>query len=233
MRNVAVLLAALVAGAALAQAPKSEDEKTIYALGLAVGQSIKAFNMSKPEFEIFKKAMADAIAGAKPAIELEAYGPKIDGLAKSRQEAVAKEYLGKAEKEKGAQKTPSGLIYIETAPGTGQQPKASDSVKVNYKGTLTDGTEFDSSYKRGQPLEFALSGVIPCWTEGVAKMKVGGKAKLVCPSNIAYGARPPTPKIPPNATLVFEVELLEVKAGANQPNPFVVPQGQNPFEKKQ
>ena len=92
-------------------------------------------------------------------------------------------------------------------------------MKVHYKGTLIDGTEFDSSYKRGQPAEFPLNGVIPCWTEGVQKMKVGGKAKLVCPSDIAYGDRGAPPKIPPGATLVFEVELLDVKPAAAAPPP--------------
>ena len=106
--------------------------------------------------------------------------------------------------------TPSGMVYKENAAGTGKSPAASDTVKVHYRGTLTNGTEFDSSYKRGEPAEFPLNGVIPCWTEGVAKMKVGGKAKLVCPSAIAYGDRGSPPKIPGGATLVFEVELIEI-----------------------
>src|SRR6185295_14174222 len=99
----------------------------------------------------------------------------------------------------------SGLIYFEQVAGTGAQPSATDTVKVNYRGTLVDGTEFDSSYKHGQPLQFALNQVIRCWTEGVAKMKVGGKAKLVCPSDIAYGDQG-NPSIPGGAALIFEVE---------------------------
>jgi len=108
-------------------------------------------------------------------------------------------------------KTASGLIYTELKAGSGPSPAATDTVKVNYRGTLADGTEFDSSYKRGQPAEFPLNRVIPCWTEGVQKMKVGGKAKLVCPPSIAYGDRGAGRAVPPGATLTFEVELLDIK----------------------
>ena len=108
--------------------------------------------------------------------------------------------------------TASGLVYESLKDGTGVSPKASDTVRVHYRGTFPDsGKEFDSSIARGQPLEFPLSGVIPCWTEGVQKMKVGGKAKLICPPSIAYGARGAGGVIPPNATLHFEVELLGIK----------------------
>jgi FKBP-type peptidyl-prolyl cis-trans isomerase FkpA len=113
--------------------------------------------------------------------------------------------------ETGAVVTASGLVFKSIKEGSGASPKASDTVKVHYRGTFPDGKEFDSSYKAGGPIEFPLSGVIKCWTEGVQMMKVGGKAKLTCPSDIAYGARGAGGGlIPPNATLVFEVELLGV-----------------------
>ena len=115
-----------------------------------------------------------------------------------------------AAKEAGAVVTPSGLVYLSIKDGTGANPAASDKVKVHYRGTFPDGKEFDSSYKRGTPIEFPLNGVIPCWTEGVQRMKVGGKAKLTCPPAIAYGARGAGGVIPPNATLLFEVELLGI-----------------------
>ncbi len=108
--------------------------------------------------------------------------------------------------------TSSGLVYQSLKDGTGAQPAATDTVKVHYRGTFPDGREFDSSVARGKPAEFPLNRVIPCWTEGVQKMKVGGKAKLVCPPAIAYGERgTPGGPIPPNATLHFEVELLDIR----------------------
>jgi FKBP-type peptidyl-prolyl cis-trans isomerase FkpA len=115
-----------------------------------------------------------------------------------------------AAKEAGAVVTPSGLVYRSLKDGTGASPTASDKVKVHYRGTFPDGKEFDSSYKRNEAIEFPLSGVIKCWTEGVARMKVGGKSKLTCPPNIAYGERGAGGVIPPNATLLFEVELLGI-----------------------
>ena len=115
-----------------------------------------------------------------------------------------------AAKESGAVTTASGLVYRSLADGNGASPTASDRVKVHYKGTFPDGREFDSSYKRGTPIEFPLNGVIACWTEGVQRMKVGGKAKLTCPPQIAYGSRGAGGVIPPNATLLFEVELLGI-----------------------
>ena len=115
-----------------------------------------------------------------------------------------------AAKETGAVVTASGLVYLSLKDGTGASPTANDKVKVHYRGTFPDGKEFDSSYKRGEPIEFPLSGVIKCWTEGVQRMKVGGKAKLTCPAAIAYGARGAGGVIPPNATLLFEVELLAI-----------------------
>jgi FKBP-type peptidyl-prolyl cis-trans isomerase FkpA len=118
--------------------------------------------------------------------------------------------LAAAAAEPGAVRTPSGMVFRSLKDGTGAQPAATDTVRVNYRGTLPDGREFDSSYKRGQPASFALNRVIPCWTEGVQKMKVGGKAKLVCPPALAYGDRGAGRDVPPGATLIFEVELLDV-----------------------
>jgi FKBP-type peptidyl-prolyl cis-trans isomerase FkpA len=187
----------------------TDEEKTIYAIGLSIYSSLGQFNFSPAELDIVKKALTDA-AAKKPAVQLDEWGPKIQTLARARIKAAADAYLAKAVAEPGAEKTASGLVYRDITPGTGASPKATDTVKVHYRGTLTDGTEFDSSYKRNQPAPFPLNGVIKCWTEGVQKMKVGGKARLVCPSDIAYGDQGHPPTIPGGATLVFEIELLDI-----------------------
>jgi FKBP-type peptidyl-prolyl cis-trans isomerase FkpA len=195
--------------------PMTDDEKIIYALGLTMYRSLGQFDLSAGEMDILKKALVDAAAG-KPAEDLQTWGPKIQELATSRgvrvaekQKALSAAFLAKAAGEAGAQKSESGMVYRELHPGTGQSPQSTDTVKVNYRGTLVDGTEFDSSYKRGEPAQFPLNGVIKCWTEGVQKMKVGGKSQLVCPADLAYGDGG-RPGIPGGATLVFEIELLQI-----------------------
>jgi FKBP-type peptidyl-prolyl cis-trans isomerase FkpA len=196
----------------------TDDEKTIYSIGISIGQSLKMFNLSPAEVELVKRAISDFAEG-KPAVELSEWGPKIQPLATSRaaamsvkEKATGVEYLTKCAAEPGAVKTESGLVYREVKVGEGPSPKASDTVKVHYRGTLIDGTEFDSSYKRNEPAQFPLGGVIKCWTEGVQRMKVGGKSTLACPSDLAYGDQGHPPAIPGGATLVFEIELLEIVA---------------------
>jgi FKBP-type peptidyl-prolyl cis-trans isomerase FkpA len=196
----------------------TEEQKTIYSIGLSIYKSLGPFDLSPAELDILKRGITDA-AAHKPAVAIDTYGPKISSLEKERsarvaekEKAVSSAFLAKAASAPGAVKTDSGLIYTELTPGTGESPKSTDTVKVNYKGTLTDGTTFDSSYDRKEPVEFPLNHVIPCWTEGVQKMKVGGKAQLVCPSSIAYGDAGHPPVIPGGATLVFEVELLSISA---------------------
>ena len=132
-------------------------------------------------------------------------GLSITGSAWSQSDLAAT-----AAKEPGAQVTSSGLVFRSLKEGTGANPQSSDKVRVHYRGTFADGKEFDSSYTRGQPAEFPLDRVIKCWTEGVQLMKVGGKAKLTCPPDIAYGQRGAGGVIPPGATLQFEVELLAI-----------------------
>jgi|SRR5579863_1185380 len=206
---------ALATDALATDALATDDDKIVYSLGLSIYRSLGQFDLSPAEMEIVKKALTDAAAN-KPAVDLETWGPKIDALASARASRVASRekdasaaYLTKAAAEPGALKTDSGLIYRELRAGNGASPKATDTVKVNYRGTLTNGNEFDSSYKRNMPAEFPLNGVIKCWTEGVQKMKAGGKSSLVCPSDLAYGDKG-RPGIPGGATLIFEVELLEV-----------------------
>lgn len=216
MKHIIVVTALALFSLSAVAAEMTEDQKTFYALGQVMGRQAGVFAMSPAELEFVKQGMGDAVTNKKPAVDLETYGPKIQQLADKRRNSLAeksaqagKDYADKAAKEKGAVKTASGLVYISLKDGSGASPQAEDKVKVHYRGTLTDGTEFDSSIKRGQPAEFGLNQVVKCWTEGVQKMKVGGKARLVCPPEIAYGEKGAGP-IPPKATLNFEVELLEI-----------------------
>ena len=214
-----VLIIMLAASAAVAETPKTEDQKVLYSIGVVISKQLDVFNLSTEELKFVQQGLADSAARRKLAVEPEAYQPKINQLAQSRmkitaekQKVVSKAFLEGAAKEKGAQSFPSGLIYMPITEGTGVQPKDTDTVKVNYAGKFVDGKVFDSSETRGQPAEFPLNQVIKCWTEGVAKMKIGGKAKLVCPAAIAYGEQGRPPIIPGEAALIFEIELLDIKA---------------------
>jgi len=213
---VLVMAAAAVSGAAGPEL-KTDDQKTLYALGLVISQNLASFNLSAADLEPVLAGVSDGVLKKEYKVDVQTYAPKISQLQASRAGASAavekkagQAFLEKAAAEKGATQTPSGLIITTIKPGTGPSPKATDKVKVHYHGTLTDGTVFDSSVQRGQPIELPLNGVIKCWTEGVQLMKVGGKSKLVCPSDIAYGDQGRPPQIKPGATLVFEVELLDI-----------------------
>jgi FKBP-type peptidyl-prolyl cis-trans isomerase FkpA/FKBP-type peptidyl-prolyl cis-trans isomerase FklB len=214
---VALAFLALPAAAAAAPAPTSENEKTFYALGFAISQNLTAFGLSDAEFEMVKAGLADGVLGKPAQVDLRTYGPKLQELQRSRSAVAAAQekktgeaILAKAASEKGSSKTAGGAVVIPLKAGSGASPAATDKVKVHYHGTLTDGTVFDSSVERGEPVTFPLDKVIRCWTEGVQQIKVGGKARLVCPSDTAYGDRGAPPRIKPGATLVFEVELLEI-----------------------
>jgi FKBP-type peptidyl-prolyl cis-trans isomerase FkpA len=225
MRKLIIAVVILMAVPVLAAQPQTEDQKILYALGAKVFDDLKKqlsiFNFSTEEYKFIIQGIDDASAGKTLAADPETYMPKFNTLALARiqaatekQKELAKPYLENAAKEEGAVKMPSGLIYKQIKAGTGAQPKTSDTVKVHYTGTFIDGKVFDSSVERGEPEEFPLSQVIPCWSEGVSKMKVGEKAKLICPSELAYGDQGRPPGITGGATLIFEVELLEIKAPA-------------------
>lgn len=206
--------------------PKTEEQKAFYAVGVHLSKQLSIFDLTPEELKYVQQGLADAAAGKKLVAEPDAYMQKVGTIAQERMakateknKTASKTFLEKAATEQGAKKTASGLIYKEIKVGTGEQAKPTDIVKVHYVGTLMDGKEFDSSVKRGQPAEFPLGQIIPCWSEGVSMMKVGGKAKLVCPPELAYGERGRPPIIPGNSALVFEVELLEIKSGASTPAP--------------
>jgi FKBP-type peptidyl-prolyl cis-trans isomerase FkpA len=213
-----MLACAQGASQAPSTAPKldTDDQKTLYALGLLLGRNIKPFELKPDELAIVKAGLTDAVTDAKPQVELDTYGPKVNELAQKRASAGADEakkkgaaFAENVAKQKDATKLPSGVVVRTITPGTGASPTADDTVKVHYEGKLIDGTVFDSSIKRGQPAEFPLKGVVPCWTEALQKMNKGEKAQVVCPSDVAYGDRGQPPVIPPGATLSFEVELLD------------------------
>ncbi len=202
----------------------TDDQKTLYAMGFIAGQQFAQFKLTPAEFGALQKGMEAASQAKKPEIELATFQPRIEpflqakvaqarvanvGVAQARKTADAA-FVSKAAAEPGAVTLASGAVVQTLTPGKGASPKATSTVSVHYEGKLTDGTVFDSSIQRGQPVEFPLNGVIPCWTEGVAKMKQGEKARLTCPSDAAYGDQGQGP-IPPGATLIFEVELLSIK----------------------
>jgi FKBP-type peptidyl-prolyl cis-trans isomerase len=219
---VAFALAGLVAaGTARAADPelKTDDDKTFYALGLVLANQLTPFKMTAEELALVQAGMTDGTLKKPPKIDIEAFGPKIKPLADARVAAGAgdekkkgKAYLDTIAAKPGITKNPSGLLMETVTAGTGKSPVAGDKVKVNYKGTLIDGTEFDASAKHGGAYQVTVEGqppIIKCWNEALTKMKVGGKAKIYCPAEIAYGDQPKG-QIPAGATLVFELEVVEI-----------------------
>jgi FKBP-type peptidyl-prolyl cis-trans isomerase len=223
--RLALAVAVLLPFAASAQPLKTDDEKSLYAIGYLMGsRNLQPLSLKPHELELVKRGISDGATGKKAQVEPDQQMDKIQALAQTRsaagaekEKAAGRAWADKAAKEPGAVKLTDGLVYKTLTPGSGASPAATDKVKVNYEGRLTNGTVFDSSYKRGQPAEFGLNQVIKCWTEGVQKMKVGEKARLVCPSDIAYGDHGHPPTIPGGATLVFDVELLAIEQPQSAP----------------
>lgn len=230
----AALLALATAQAPPASAekvPTTDDEKTIYALGVSMARNLASFALTPAELEFLFAGVRDEAAGKEPAVPLEQFGPRIRTLAETRTKAAAAKekeagatFLVAEAGATGAVKTDSGLVIRTLTEGSGSSPTTTDTVWVHYTGRLRDGTVFDSSEKRGEPAQFRLGGVIPCWTEALQTMKVGGKAHITCPPEIAYGDRGFPGSIPPGATLAFDVELLEIVAApATTPAPEPAP----------
>ncbi len=202
---------------------KNEDNKTLYAVGNMFGQRLQTFELTDAEIDALLMGMKDALKNSKAAVDVNNQQTKIQELFQKKmavrsekEKKTGAEFLEGFVKKESAQKTPSGIAYKMLKEGTGKQPKATDVVKVHYHGTLIDGTVFDSSIERGKEVEFPLDRVIKGWTEAVQLLKEGGKIKVVIPSDLAYGDVGAPPKIPGGATLVFEIELFEVK-GAPAP----------------
>jgi FKBP-type peptidyl-prolyl cis-trans isomerase FkpA/FKBP-type peptidyl-prolyl cis-trans isomerase FklB len=214
-----VALAALVAlaGLAPATAQETDDEKTLYALGAIMAQNLGPFALTDAELQMVLNGLRDGVLGNDLAVDMQTYGPMVQQLAQARAQAAASvnqaaadAFVAKKAAAEGAMTTESGMVFKTITEGTGDSPSATSRVTVHYHGTLADGTVFDSSVDRGEPATFGLNQVIKCWTEGLQKMKIGGKAELTCPPDLAYG---PSGRgsIPPAAALVFEVELISIE----------------------
>jgi len=203
---------------------KGQKDKESYSLGFQFGQSLKNQGVDI-SLDIYASGIKDALAGKEPQMSQEEIRATIMELQKrvagARQKDLmeksaknleeGKKFLAENQKKEGVKTLPSGLQYKILTEGIGKIPKAEDTVTVNYKGTLTDGTEFDSSYKRGQPATLPVNGVIKGWTEALQLMKEGSKWQLFIPPELAYGERGASSTIPPNSALIFEVELISVK----------------------
>jgi FKBP-type peptidyl-prolyl cis-trans isomerase FkpA len=216
------LLSLVVASAqtALAEDAKKEDN-VLYVLGVAVSQGLGAFGLNEAELAVVLDGIKDGVTGEASHVNPRDYMAQIQALQLEREAAVAAaekelsiKFIDAAAKKEGAKQLDSGLVITTISEGGGASPAPTDTVRVHYHGTLRNGTVFDSSVERNEPATFPLNRVIPCWTEGVGMMKVGGKSQLVCPSDIAYGDRGRPPTIPGGAALVFDVELIEVVSAA-------------------
>ncbi len=202
--------------AAPAPAKKADPEKALRDIGLSIGKSLESLGLSSAEAEKVIAAIRQGIADPSKLTQDQETMENINAFARGRMEQKAQKdkakgdaYVAEQAKQKGAVKTAGGAIVIPVKEGTGASPGPSDKVKVHYTGTLVNGSTFDDSRKRKEPAEFSLQGVVPCWTQALQKMKVGGRAKVVCPSDLAYGAQG-RPNIPANSVLNFDIELLEV-----------------------
>ncbi len=222
---VTVLSLGTTASFAATPEPTTDEQKTLYAMGLSISQSIGTFGLSEPELDLLKSGITDGVLKKTPKVDLQTFGPKIQQLQEARALVIAEPekkagaaFLAKVAAESGAKKTESGAILKTLKEGNGAIPKVSDMVKVHYQGTLIDGTVFDDSAKQGGPVTLRMNEMSKCWVEGMQQIKVGSKSKLVCPSSLAYRDKGRPPLIKPGATLVFEIELLEIIANQVVPH---------------
>lgn len=195
---------------------QTDEEKVFYYLGTALSVNLAPLNPTDEEVELIVRGLHDALAGNAIELDAETFGQKLNEIAQERmavsslrEEAAGREYLQQMAAEDGAIITDSGIVILELVAGTGASPAPDSTVTAHYHGTLRDGTVFDSSVTRGQPFTSSLDKVIPCWREAIPSMQEGGKSKISCPAELAYGARG-SGAIPGGAALTFEVELIDV-----------------------
>lgn len=212
-----VLCCASVAQAAPPAAPPQDDGPTLYTLGQLISRTLERFALTPDELAVVQQGLEDGVLGRPPKVDLAAEAPKLHALQAARSQA-----LDERERQAGAAaaahaaatpgtvRLPTGVLLQPLQPGDGPAPTVTDHVRVHYEGTLPDGTVFDSSRARGEPATFPVRGVIACWTEALQAMRVGGRSRVVCPPELAYGERGAPPTIKPHATLVFDIELLAI-----------------------
>jgi len=222
--NTATAQPAAHAGAAKPGASDPAQDKALYALGVLLSRNLETFQLSEAEFTHVKAGIVDGFHKKPEAASADTLLPQIQALQRTRvaalsqhQKDLGQAYLDKAASAPGATKTASGLLYIALSAGNGATPTRTDRVKVNYEGRLIDGTVFDSSAQHGQAATLQVGSIIPCWTEALQLMKVGGKSHIICPATLAYGDRGAPPKIMPGATLEFDIELVSIEPPAPPP----------------
>ena len=224
MAGIGILILALQVSAEEPLVLKSQKDRVSYIIGMEIGKNFKKQSVDIDP-GLLTRGLKDAISGEKPLLTEQEIQETMAAFQKemmAKQEELAKKlgeknkkegeaFLAKNKEKEGVKTLPSGLQYIVSKAGTGKKPGINDSVTTHYRGTLIDGTEFDSSYRRGQPVTFPVSGVVPGWTEALQLMEEGAKWQLFIPPNLAYGERGTGDVIGPNATLIFEIELISVQ----------------------
>lgn len=212
-----VLCCAAVAQAAPPAAPPQDDGPTLYTLGQLISRTLERFTLTPDELAVVQQGLEDGVLGRPPKVDLAAEAPKLHALQAARSQALADREkqagsaaVAHAAAAPGTVRLSTGVLLQPLQPGDGPAPTVTDHVRVHYEGTLPDGTVFDSSRARGEPATFPVRGVIACWTEALQAMRVGGRSRVVCPPELAYGERGAPPAIKPHATLVFDIELLAI-----------------------
>ena len=197
----------------------SERDQALYAIGARLGRSLAPFALSEGELETVLRGLRDAVLGRELAVNETAQQDRIDALLRERrslslaaERAASAGFLEQAAREPGAVRTPSGLVMVALRAGSGESPGPADRVRLHYHGRLRDGNVFDSSVERGVPFEVAMARALPCWREGLLRMRVGGKSRLVCPAELAFGASGDPPRVAGGAAVVYEIELLAIVA---------------------
>jgi FKBP-type peptidyl-prolyl cis-trans isomerase len=215
----AFALAILAAGSVHAGGLASEHEQALYAIGVRLGRSLAPFALAEGELAVVLRGLSDTVLGRELAVNETALQARIDALREQRRAAASEAeraasaaFLERAAREPGAVRMDSGLVFLELRAGAGPAPALGDRVRIHYHGRLRDGNAFDSSVERGSSVQLALANALPCWREGLLRMRVGGKSRLACPAALAHGPAGDPPRVAGGAAVSYEIELLEIVA---------------------